>query len=115
MPECPKCGSPSTKAAPAKMGEGFTIVRDRICDACGHQFRPPIPGWMPYMAAATGVLMIVGAIGLGAFFLFSSEPNKWRNLRGIVVVASVLIVAGGGLLATSWKLFHGDDNDNKLF
>ena len=97
------------------MGEGFTIVRDRICEACGHQFHPPIPRWMPYVATAAGGLMVIGAIGLGVFFLLSSEPNKWRSLRGVIVVAAILTAAGGGLLVTSWKLFHGDDNDNQLF
>lgn len=115
MVTCPNCGSTSTKQKPPQVGEGFVIVRDHVCQSCQYEFQPPIPKWAAPVLLVAGVSLAVTAVALIVWFLVSTEQDKWRNVRGIAILALILLGAGAGMLVTALKLKRGEDNDNRIF
>lgn len=103
---CPKCGSkhfsfassqptPSSEAGLA----GLFALRDRICKACGTQYKATMPKWMPYGIIAVGVFL--AAVGVILFFApLTKGPLEFRAwVKYVLLVAAIVLVWAGGQLA----------------
>lgn len=62
FPECPKCGSPEYKNAGFDEGDSLHIVRNRVCRACGTEYKPPLPLWTPVGLVIVGLSIIASAV-----------------------------------------------------
>ncbi len=119
MPVCPGCGSKKTKYAHGEMSgkEGFVIVRERRCVECDMLFHPPIPFWAPYVAILTGVLLMVGGVGIIVALVADYQTNRGsQNVRwGQLIVFLLLLFGGGGaLIYRGVRMVMGNDRDPYL-
>ena len=62
FPECPQCGSREYKNAGFDEGDLLHIVRNRVCRACGTEYKPPLPVWTPVALAIVGLSLTAGTI-----------------------------------------------------
>ena len=100
---CPKCGSKRFKLAPSQSPQASGhdgiaspfAMRDRICKDCGTQYKPEMPGWLPYLLMVMGCGLILSGIAL--MFEGMKGPTDFRLWVKIAFVLGGLVVVAAGV------------------